>query len=137
MRFVIIALALYMKFLALLSCQCCPLLPCPLCSPLPLLSRLRNNPQNHLQNSDACVANEGCLPLLPSASLPLPRSSCGRVAELGSSMARLTASSNPNECSSVLFSESRAFSPWLVPRLAIDFVQKSFLKKVVRGKEMV
>lgn len=74
----------YMKFLALLSCQCClfPLLP-----PTPLslshFSRLRKQPPTHLQNSDACVTRARAAPL-PGKVCVIPR----LARQLGSLVAR-------------------------------------------------
>lgn len=76
-----------------------PPAPCPLSSLLAFLSRLRNNPQNHLQNSDACVPNEGCLP--PNAQPPaLCVAECQSLAarRLGS-LLRLTPTSAVQFCS--------------------------------------
>lgn len=99
----------YMKFLALLSCQCClfPLLP-----PTPLslshFSRLRKQPPNSPAKFWRMrYEGEGC----SSAWQTVCDSSLGSAAwQLGSSLARLTASSNPNECSSLsVLCETRAF----------------------------
>lgn len=74
----------YMKFLALLSCQCCPLSsPPPYSSLSPIFPVCTSNPQTHLQNSDACVTRPRAAPL-PGKVCVIPR----LARQLGSLVAR-------------------------------------------------
>lgn len=98
----------YMKFLALLSCQCCPLSSSPAATPLslPFFPSAQATPKLTCKILTHALRGRGLLLCLCLAKCVIPR----LARQLGSSLARLTASSNPNECSSLsVWCETRAF----------------------------
>lgn len=108
MRFVIIALALYEIF----SIAVMPMLP-PFLFPrsysslsLPFFPSAQATPKLTCKILTHALRGRGLLLCLCLAKCVIPR----LARQLGSSLARLTASSNPNECSSLsVWCETRAF----------------------------